>query len=90
MTNLIGLYNVSAGSGSSLQTVQTPETSGTDDQLTLRLNPGEAMVITGLSRRTGTNDRSGLSEHVPIVLGGSKKSGYAREDFMIVVRVNPL
>lgn len=90
LTDLLGLFNVSAGSGSSLQTVQTPETSGTDDQGTVRLQPGEQMVITGLSRRIATSNRNGLAEEIPFVLGGSKKSDYKREDFMIVVRATQL
>jgi type IVB pilus formation R64 PilN family outer membrane protein len=90
LTDLLGLFNVSAGSGSSLQTVQTPETSGTDDQGTVKLMPGEQMVITGLSRRVATSDRNGFSEDIPVILGGSKKSGYRREDFMIVVRATQL
>ena len=90
LTDLLGLFNVSAGSGASLQTVQTPETSGTDDQGTLRLSPGEAMVITGLSRRIADSDRNGLAEEIPLALGGSKRRSYRREDFLIVVRATPL
>ncbi len=90
LTDLIGLLDVSAGEGASLQRVQTPETSGTDDQGTIKLNPGESMVITGLSRRIATSDRNGLAEEIPIVAGGSKKRLYKREDFLIVVRATPL
>lgn len=90
LTDLLGLFNVNAGSGSSLQTVQTPETSGTDDQGTLRLNPGESMVITGLSRRVAQSDRSGLTQDAPVALGGSSRRSYRREDFLIVVRAVPL
>ena len=90
LTDLLGLFNVSAGSGASLQTVQTPETSGTDDQGTIRLNPGEAMVITGLSRRIADSERNGLAEELPLLLGGSKRRSYRREDFLIVVRATPL
>ena len=90
LTDLLGLFNVSAGSGASLQTVQTPETSGTDDQGTIRLSPGEAMVITGLSRRIADSERNGLAEELPLLLGGSKRRSYRREDFLIVVRATPL
>lgn len=89
LTDLIGLFDVTAGQGASLQRVQTPETSGTDDQGTIRLQAGEAMVITGLSRRVATNDRNGLAEEIPIALGGSKKRSYRREDFLMVVRATP-
>lgn len=88
-TNLIGLYDVTAGQGASLQRVQTPETSGTDDQGTIRLQAGEAMVITGLSRSVATSDRNGLAEEIPIALGGSKKRSYRKEEFLIVVRATP-
>jgi type IVB pilus formation R64 PilN family outer membrane protein len=90
LTDLIGLYSVSAGEGASLQTVQTPETSGTDDQGTIKLAPGEVMVITGLSRRIARSSRNGLAEEVPVALGGSKTRGYRREDFVIVVRATPI
>jgi type IVB pilus formation R64 PilN family outer membrane protein len=90
LTDLLGLFNVNAGSGSSLQTVQTPETSGTDDQGTIRLSPGESMVITGLSRRVAQTDRSGLTQEAPIALGGSIRRNYKREDFLIVVRAVPI
>lgn len=90
LTDLVGLFDVSAGEGATLQRVQTPETSGTDDQGTIRLNPGEAMVITGLSRRVATSDRNALGEDVPFIAGGSQKRSLRREDFLIVVRATPL
>ncbi len=90
LTDLIGLFNVSAGAGASLQTVQTPETTGTDDQGTIRLQAGEAMVITGLSRRISSSDRNALAEELPIAMGGSKKRSYRREDFLVIVRVTPI
>lgn len=81
LTDLLGLFNVSAGSGDSLQTVQTPETSGIDDQGSIRLNPGEAMIITGLSRQSAIQDQNKMAEPIPLVLGGSQKRNYQREDF---------
>lgn len=90
LTDLLGLFNVTAGSGDSLQTVQTPETSGTDDQGSIRLQPGEAMVITGLSRQTLAQDQNKIAEPLPLILGGSEKRNYQREDFLIVVRATPL
>lgn len=86
LTELLGLFNVSSGSGSSQQTVQTPDTAGTDAQANVRLRPGEAMIVTGLSRRVSTADTRTLADGVPIVAGGSRKLGYKREDFLIVVR----
>jgi Flp pilus assembly secretin CpaC len=63
--------------------------AATGDQGEIRLQPGESMVITGLSRQISTSDRNGFAEEVPIVLGGSKKRGYSRESFLIVVRAVP-
>lgn len=90
LTELLGLFDVTAGSGETLQKVQTPVTSGTDDQGTIRLQPGEAMVVTGLSRRLATSDRRALADGAPVVMGGSRKEGFKREDFLIVVRVTQL
>lgn len=90
LTDLLGLFNVSAGSGDSLQTVQTPETSGTDDQGSIRLRPGEAMIITGLSRQVANQDQNKIAEPLPLILGGSQKRSYQREDFLIIVRATPL
>lgn len=86
LTELLGLFNVSAGLGQTFQQVQTPETSGTDDQGTIRLMPGEAMVVTGLSRRVSSGDTRTLTDSLPIAAGGSRKLGFKREDFLIVVR----
>lgn len=90
LTELLGLFDVTAGSGETLQKVQTPVTSGTDDQGTIRLQPGEAMVVTGLSRRLATSDRRALADGAPVVMGGSRKEGFKREDFLIVVRATQL
>lgn len=90
LTELLGLLDVTAGSGDTLQKVQTPVTSGTDDQGTVRLMPGEAMVVTGLSRRLASSDRRALTSETPIGLGGSRKETHKREDFVIVVRATQI
>lgn len=90
LTELLGLFDVTAGSGTSLQKVQTPVTSGTDDQGTVRLQPGEAMVVTGLSRRLSSQDRRTLGDGTPTLLGGSRKDGFKREEFLIVVRASQI
>lgn len=90
LTELLGLFDVTAGSGETLQKVQTPVTSGTDDQGTIRLQPGEAMVVTGLSRRLATSDRRALADGAPVAMGGSRKEGFKREDFLIVVRASQI
>lgn len=90
LTELLGLFDVTAGSGDTLQKVQTPVTSGTDDQGTIRLLPGEAMVVTGLSRRLSSQDRRTLGDGTPVALGGSRKDGFKREEFLIVVRASQI
>lgn len=90
LTELLGLFDVTAGSGDTLQKVQTPVTSGTDDQGTVRLLPGESLVVTGLSRRLSSQDRRTLGDGTPIALGGSRKDGFKREEFLIVVRASQI
>ena len=82
MTELNGLFTASSG----VQSIQTPEVSGTGDQATFRLEAGEAVVITGLTRIVSKANRSGLSEDIPIVMGGSEKKSVRREHFLVVVR----
>ena len=86
LTSLIGLFDVTAGSGATLQRVQTPEVSGTDDQSTVMLRAGEVMVLTGLSRVKSLYDGRSLGEYMPTLLGGSNKASQTREDFVIFVR----
>ncbi|MCR6481013.1 hypothetical protein NU688_32985 [Variovorax sp. ZS18.2.2] len=86
LTELLSLFEVTAGTGQTFQRVQVPVTSGTDDQTTVRLNPGELMVVTGLSRRLSSGGTRTLADGVPIAAGGSRTAGYTREDFLIVVR----
>lgn len=86
LTNLLGLFDVVAGAGPTLQKVQTPEVSGTDDQSTVMLKAGEVMVLTGLSRYKSNRDGRSLAEGVTSMLGGSSKLESIREDFVIFVR----
>ncbi|KGH23052.1 hypothetical protein [Comamonas thiooxydans] len=86
LTELVGMFDVSAGQGQSFQKVQTPVTTGTDDQSTVRLEPGQAMVVTGLSRKINGNDKRTLGDGVPMFMGGSRKITNAREDFVVVIR----
>jgi type IVB pilus formation R64 PilN family outer membrane protein len=86
LTELLSLFEVTAGSGPTFQRVQTPVTSGTDDQTTIRLQPGEVMAVTGLSRRLSKADSRSLADGVPMIAGGSRTAQYKREDFLILVR----
>lgn len=86
LTELVGMFDVTAGEGMSFQKVQTPVTTGTDDQSTIRLEPGQAMIVTGLSRKIAGNDERRLGDGVPMLFGGSQKVANAREDFVVVIR----
>ena len=86
LTNLLGLFDVSTGTGATLQRVQTPEVSGTDDQSTVMLRAGEVMVLTGMSRYKANADGRKLSENVSVLLGGSQKAENMREEFIVFVR----
>lgn len=86
LSSLVELANFTSGSGSSQQTVQTPETTSYIDQTVVLLNPGQVLAITGLSRLVSTQRRRALSEDAPIGLGGSRSLERVREDFVIFVR----
>lgn len=86
LTDLLGLFDVSTGSGTTQQRVQTPEVSGTTDQSTVPLRPGELLVLTGMSRIRNSGDVRSLNESLPTALGGSRSTSRIREDFIIVVR----
>jgi Flp pilus assembly secretin CpaC len=86
LTQLVDLFDVSAGQGDSFQKVQTPVTTGTDDQSTVKLQPGQAMVVTGLSRKVNAGNRRSLADGAPLWLGGSRTLQLKREDFVVVIR----
>ena len=86
LSSLVNLVNFSSGSGSSEQTVQTPETTAINDQATVALKAGQVLVITGLSRLVSSDDRRTLTDGAPIGLGGSKTQSRQREEFVIFVR----
>ncbi|QXW20131.1 hypothetical protein KXJ72_17670 (plasmid) [Comamonas aquatica] len=86
LTQLVDMFDVTAGQGDSFQKVQTPVTTGTDDQSTVRLEPGQAMVVTGLSRKLNAGNRRVLTDGAPIWAGGSRTIQNQREDFVVVIR----
>ncbi|RMX08157.1 hypothetical protein D8I35_03305 [Corticibacter populi] len=86
LTNLVDMFEVTAGSGETLQRVQNPEVSGTDDQATVRLKAGQVLVLTGMGRyKSSSNDRR-LAEGLSLLAGGSRSAAREREEFLIVVR----
>lgn len=86
LSSLVQIANFTSGSGSSQQTVQTPETTSVIDQAAVVLKAGQVLAITGLSRVVATERRRSLSEDSPIGLGGSRGVERVREDFVIFVR----
>jgi type IVB pilus formation R64 PilN family outer membrane protein len=86
LSSLVNLVNFTSGTGTSQQTVQTPETTAINDQSTVALKAGQILVITGLSRLISSDDRRSLTDGAPIGLGGSKTQSRMREEFVIFVR----
>ena len=86
LSSLVNLVNFTSGTGTSQQTVQTPETTAINDQSTVALKAGQILVITGLSRTVSSDDRRTLTDEAPVGLGGSKTQSRMREDFVIFVR----
>src|SRR6218665_222635 len=90
LSDLLGMFDVTTGSGATLQKVQTPRTESLNATSTIALAPGETAVITGLSRLVAKRDDTRLAENLPLVLGGTRRLAYQREHFLILVRATPL
>ncbi|MCQ8895032.1 hypothetical protein NQT62_01105 [Limnobacter humi] len=86
LSDLLGLFEVTTGSGDTLQRVQTPNTSAISDQYTIALKPGEVMAITGLSRDISSGDERTLGEGISLGFGGSRISSARRENFIVFIR----
>ncbi|TXI24171.1 MAG: hypothetical protein E6Q67_02845 [Roseateles sp.] len=86
LSNLVSMTNFTSGTGSSQQTVQTPETNSIIKQQEQVLKAGQVVAITGLSRYTSSNKRQTLTEDSPLLLGGSRVQSRQREDFVIFMR----
>lgn len=90
LSELLNMLTMSAGSGASQQTVQMPVTTGTDNQWTVRLDPGQAMIVSGLSRRIAGTNTNAVAPGVNPAWGGSVGGKAQREDFVVVVRAMPM
>src|SRR5262249_16505591 len=86
LSSLVNIATFTSGTGSTEQTVQTPETTAIDDQATVALKAGQILVITGLSRVVSSDDSRRLWEQAPMLLGGSRTLGRMKEEFVIFVR----
>ena len=90
LSNLLSIANFTSGSGDSQQTVQVPQTDSVGDSSRVRLAPGEALMITGLSRLLSSSDNARVGENAPMLLGGSTKNTVTREHFVVLLRATPL
>lgn len=86
LSDLLDLFEVTTGSGETLQRVQTPNTSSISDQYTVALRPGEVMAVTGLSRDVAMNDQRRLASGISMLLGGSRTASNSRENFIVFIR----
>lgn len=86
LSDLLSLFEVTTGSGETLQRVQTPNTSSISDQYTVALRPGEVMAVTGLSRDVSMNDQRTLASGISMLLGGSRTASNTKENFIVFIR----
>ncbi len=85
ISELNKLVTVSSGVGSSQQSIQTPEISGTEFLQRVAMRPGETLVLSGYERTVGQYDRRALAEDAPIGFGGSLTGVNNREAVIILV-----
>ena len=86
LSDLLGLFDVTVGTGLTAQKVQAPKTSSVAVRQPVAVRPGEIVAITGLSRDVATSNSRRLGESIPLVAGGSKTVSTKREYFLIFVR----
>ena len=86
MSDLIGLFDATSGTGATLQKIQTPDVQAINEFGTVLLKPGQVMVISGMSKLVATSDKRSLTEDLPIWTGGSRKRSMQREHVLIFVR----
>jgi len=86
LSSLVDIVRFTSGTGTSEQSVQTPEVNNVIDQSTVALKPGQVLAITGISRIVAKDDRATLTEDTPMIAGGSRRVTREREDFIILVR----
>lgn len=90
LSNLLRLDNFTSGTGTSAQTVQVPQTDSVGDSSRVRLAPGEALMITGLSRLLTSGSNARVGDNAPMIFGGSTNNSVSREHFIVVLRATPL
>jgi type IVB pilus formation R64 PilN family outer membrane protein len=86
LSDLLGLFDVSVGQGNLQQKVQAPKVSAINAQFPVAVRPGEVVAVTGLSRTVAVNDDQRLTEGAPLAAGGTRKTTFKREHFIVFVR----
>jgi len=90
LSSLLGLTTFTSGTGANAQSVQIPQTSSVSDTANVHLAPGQAVLITGLSRVVSSSDNNRLSDGAAMLFGGSTANKLTREHLMVLVRATPL
>lgn len=90
LSDLIGLFDVTTGSGETLQKVQTPQIQAITESAMIRLAPGETAIVSGLSRHVAKRSENRLGKDIPLLAGGSRSAEIATEHLLILVRATPL
>ena len=86
LSDLVGLFDVSVGQGNLQQKVQAPKVSAINAQFPVAVRPGEIVAVTGLSRTVAVDDNQRLAEGAPLIAGGTRKTQFKREHFLVFVR----
>lgn len=92
MTNsaLVALKTVTSGSGASQASIQTPDIDTSTFQNTVTLTPGDALLLTSLTKETGSNQNSGIFSPFFYLLGGGFDSTAGKQIMAIVVTAKVL
>jgi len=92
MTNSVlkSLSTVTSGSGSSQASIQTPNIDTSTFQNTVTLTPGDALLLTSLSKDTGSNQNAGIFSPFFYLLGGGFDSTSGKQIVAIVVTAKVL
>lgn len=85
LSDLLGMFDVSVGTGALQQKVQAPKLTAINAQFPVALRPGEAVAVTGLSRMVSSANKRSMIDGAPM-LGGSNTLTYKREHFIIFIR----
>jgi hypothetical protein len=86
LSDLLGIFDVSVGSGAQAQKIQAPKVNAVNAQFPVAIRPGEVVAVTGLTRVVSNSDSRRLAEGASMALGGSTKMALKREHFIIFIR----